>query len=129
MMVRGAAVLCANNQAGIDAIVPFCYCGKEFSKKNTSAILVQSKNVTMLDTLLPAIFTAMDPTLLSIFNPEKNVDQMPPVIKIVFSLGSDLASFTIPLVQTRFSVQTSCTHTQSVDIFASGVSHETFGPS
>ncbi|KAF8554213.1 hypothetical protein OG21DRAFT_1484826 [Imleria badia] len=44
LMVRGAAILCGNNQAGTDGIIPFLLNGDKIEQGNIGVILFQVKN-------------------------------------------------------------------------------------
>jgi hypothetical protein len=70
IMARGAAVLCADNQLGIDAIIPFCYKGKILSPKNISALLVQGKNVFTLSSAQSPLLANMDPKYVGVVEKE-----------------------------------------------------------
>lgn len=67
VMARGAAILCADNQLGIDAIIPVCYKGKSLISQNMTAILIQSKNVKHLNNTRSFLFGNMDPTYVGVF--------------------------------------------------------------
>jgi hypothetical protein len=44
LKARGAAVICANNQLGVDVVLPFVYSGATLRRDNISAILIQVKD-------------------------------------------------------------------------------------
>jgi hypothetical protein len=85
---RGAALICANNQGGIDAVYIFVINStKPVGRENVGVILTQWKNTRKISTNphLP-LFDVMDPFALGIYKrKEKNP---PPVIRIVFALAA-----------------------------------------
>ncbi|KAH7890673.1 hypothetical protein F5I97DRAFT_1826747 [Phlebopus sp. FC_14] len=99
LMARGAAVLCANCQPGIDGIIPFLFRGDEISEDNIGAILFQVKN-DQAYTHRPKVmlFEAMDPHYLGI-----RASSHIPVIRMVFAL----AATTPTLVQPALSLHAS----------------------
>jgi len=130
LMARGAAVLCADNQLGIDAIVPVCYKGTELTPTNMTCILVQGKNVHDLVNSRPVLFANMDPFYVGVY--EKGAKDCPPVIKIVLSVGTERPSFTCtpapPERPTREAKQPPSISPEHFEFFAAGMSHEVFGP-
>lgn len=85
LMSRGAAILCANNQGGIDAITQFTNKGTVLAPENVSVMLYQVKNSPSFDaTVVPAIFAIMDPMRLKIFDG----NSAHPVVRIVMSLAA-----------------------------------------
>lgn len=86
-LVRGAAIVCANNQRGFDLILPYCFRGKSISRENTSAFLIQVKNDKTYGTSIhSSLFKCMDPFATNVFSK----DQVPlPLIRMVFALASD----------------------------------------
>ncbi|KAK2467168.1 hypothetical protein APHAL10511_000717 [Amanita phalloides] len=87
LMRRGAALLCATNQAGIDGIIPFLLEGNTIFPNNIGFILWQVKNDSKF-THKPQrrLFKAMDPYALGILNPGDNLNI--PIIRIIFALDS-----------------------------------------
>jgi hypothetical protein len=77
-VVRGAMILCATNQEGIDIILPVCETAKNLGPDTVTAIMVQVKNAKDYDaTLQGGLFDAIDPVVKSaIFSklPEPGVD-------------------------------------------------------
>jgi hypothetical protein len=62
LLGRGAAVLCANNQTGIDAILVFLRDGTNLVRRNAGLCLVQVKNDPKYSTKpQPKVFSAMEP--------------------------------------------------------------------
>ena len=85
LMRRGAALLCATNQAGIDGIIPFLLAGYTISLNNIGVILWQVKNdLSFTDKPVLSLFKAMDPYALGILNSADKI----PTIRIVFALAS-----------------------------------------
>jgi hypothetical protein len=68
LMACGAGILCADNQLGIDAIIPVCYKGKELAMKNITAIPIKSRNVAFLRKPQAALFANMGPNYTGIFD-------------------------------------------------------------
>ncbi|KAF8689160.1 hypothetical protein AX14_003377 [Amanita brunnescens Koide BX004] len=93
LIARGAAVLCANNQAGIDIVVPFTYSDAKLGRKNVSAILVQVKNDRKFSTTpIRWLFEGMNPFFVGLFD---RSDEPLPVIRMVFALSSAKTGVTI----------------------------------
>ena len=62
LLGRGAAVLCANNQTGIDAILVFLREGTNLVRRNAGLCLIQVKNDPNYSTKpQPKVFSAMEP--------------------------------------------------------------------
>ncbi len=90
---RGAAVLCANNQTGVDAINVFLRDGTKLVKDNAGLILQQIKNNSSYSKKPhQKLFDAMDPYDLGIL--EAGADAVP-LIKIVFALAARTPSLTV----------------------------------
>jgi len=91
---RGAAVLCANNQRGVDAINVFLKDGsKKLVRDNAGLILHQVKNdSSYTDQPQQKLFDAMDLYDLGIL---KETDQPIPLIKIVFALAAKRSSLNV----------------------------------
>ncbi|THH12022.1 hypothetical protein EW145_g267 [Phellinidium pouzarii] len=92
LMIRGAGVICANGQMGIDIALPFCYYDKVLGRNNVSAIIFQVKNDKSFSVRpQPSLFDAMDPFSISMF--DGDCDNLPdgpmPVIRIVAALASN----------------------------------------
>jgi hypothetical protein len=83
---RGAGVLCANNQTGVDAINVFLMDGTKLVRNNAGLILHQVKNDAKYGSKpQQKLFDLMDPYHLGILNAS---DSAVPVIKIGFALAS-----------------------------------------
>ena len=90
LMRRGAALLCATNQAGIDGIIPYLFKGYTILLKIIGVILWQGTNdSSFTDEPDLSLFEAMDPYALGILNPADKI----PIIRIVFALASKAACF------------------------------------
>ena len=85
LMRRGAALLCANNQAGIDGVIPFLLAGHTIFPNNIGVILWQVKNDSKhTDKPDHSLFNAMNPYKLGILNAGDDIL----FIRIIFSLAS-----------------------------------------
>ena len=116
LMRRGAAVLCATNQPGVDGIVPFLIRGYTIFVENIGIILWQGKNdLKFTDEPNPKLFKAMDPYALGILNPGDNV----PIIRIFFALASKT-----PCIK-RVECQDGL---DSCDLWVGGISPTVFTP-
>ena len=90
---RGAAVLCANNQSGVDAINVFLRDGTKLVRDNAGLILHQVKNNSGYSTKpRQKLFDAMDPYDLEIL--EAGAPAVP-LIKIVFALAARTPSLNV----------------------------------
>ena len=91
MILRGAAVLCANNQAGVDFILPYAYSDKKLGRLNVGGMFWQIKNDARFGALPhPYLFDAMDPYKLGTFD-EQDEDATIgglPIIRVVTALAS-----------------------------------------
>jgi hypothetical protein len=86
-ITRGAAVLCATNQVGVDVIVPFLYSGGILGRQNISAILIQVKNDKRYSSSPNRfLFDAMNPYFLRLF--DKGEEKPVPIIRMVFALAA-----------------------------------------
>jgi len=50
LAARGAAIICADNQPGVDIILPMVYKDKILRRTNTTVIMIQSKNNSKFST-------------------------------------------------------------------------------
>ena len=114
LMRRGAALLCATNQAGFDGIIPFLVEGYTIFLKNIGALIWQCKNDQKFkDEPDPSLFTAIDPHKLGIS------DDIP-IIRVVFALASKTPC--IKLVPRKNCDFKGC------DIWVGGISPAIFSP-
>jgi hypothetical protein len=88
LVVRGAAIVCANNQAGIDMVFPYIIDSDlEVGRDNIGLLIVQVKNDGIFS-IRPhlSLFDAMDPFELGIY--DRDEANPPPVIRMVFALAA-----------------------------------------
>ena len=86
LAARGAAILCADNQAGVDMILPVVYKDQMLSRTNMTVIMIQSKNdVKFSTTPHRYLFHLMNPFTLGIFNKSHDFR---PVIRMVYALAA-----------------------------------------
>ena len=121
---RGAMILCANNQRGVDIVLPVCYEGDELSRKNVTAILIQVKNDTSFGEKIHGyLFDGMNPFTIKLFD-EKSKPL--PIIRMVFALASQKSAVKFD----RSDQPGKRTYTPggftSYDIWCAGASSETF---
>jgi len=122
LITRGAAVLCATGQTGVDGVIPFIYKESRLRVENVGAILWQSKNDSdYTSDSVRALFDAMDPFDLGIYD-RSDDNECIPVIRIVFALAAKTASVRISRVT---KISGSCT---AYDIWCSGISSDILGP-
>ncbi|KAI0253968.1 hypothetical protein BJV78DRAFT_1190674, partial [Lactifluus subvellereus] len=97
VMARGAAVLGANCQAGIDMVFPYLYGSNVLDDKKVSFIMVQVKNDSKFSLPDAELFRQMDPFVL-LDKSDRNVSGGPfsiPIIRIVLrSAGISPGSLT-----------------------------------
>jgi hypothetical protein len=90
---RGAGILCANNQKGVDIISVFLKDGMKLERRNAGLILIQVKNDSAYsNNPQQKLFDAMDPYDLDIL---KDNDSAVPIIKIVFALAAKKPSLRV----------------------------------
>ena len=132
LVARGAAVLCANGQGGVDIVIPFVYRGGMLSRQNISAIFIQVKNNANFGPKPNVLlFDLMNPFLLRFYDVDEK-DQLP-VIRMVFALASRKASLTVmapmperPMRQAKTKDRKSPRYT-AYDIWCARASSDTFG--
>ncbi|KIM81083.1 hypothetical protein PILCRDRAFT_9111 [Piloderma croceum F 1598] len=91
MILRGVVIVCANNQAGVDFIIPFCYSDKELGRANVSGMFWQIKNDARFGGNPHAyLFDAMDPYKLGTYNDQDEDAKTGglPIIRVVAALAS-----------------------------------------
>ncbi|KAH9828947.1 uncharacterized protein C8Q71DRAFT_684773, partial [Rhodofomes roseus] len=124
---RGAALICADNQAGVNIIIP-CLFGTQLVSEKVTAIMVQVKNDRRFTTKVQRhLFTAMNPYTCGIF--AKDVKDPPPVLRMVFALASSGPAVTSPSRRQRTSPrrhEASAKFT-AYDIWCAGAGASTFG--
>jgi hypothetical protein len=119
-ITRGAMVMCANNQRGVDIVLPICDPSRKLSPHNVTAILVQVKNDKKINVYHKTIFDAMDPFYVDLFS---NGDTPLPVIRMVFALASVQSGVSYSSVPQRRHHGGRFT---AYDIWCAGLSAETF---
>lgn len=87
LAARGVAILCADNQAGVDMILPMVYEDSVLRRTNITVIMIQSKNNSNFSTTPHRyLFDLMNPFTLGTFN--KQDDNPRPVIRMVYALAA-----------------------------------------
>jgi hypothetical protein len=133
LKARGAAVLCANNQWGIDVILPFVYEDATLRRDNISAILIQVKNSGSYSSAPNLfVFDAMNPYFLQIFD---MIEEKPlPIIRLVFTLASKTAGVEVvttttlrnPLRAAKGKKKRAAPPFTTYDVWCAGASSATF---
>jgi hypothetical protein len=101
LITRGAMMMCANDQPGVDIVIPICHTQQPLSRDSVTAILVQVKNADKYQFKIhESLFDAMDPIGLGLF-PEKLKVVPKPVICIVFALAAVDAGVDFPNTRQR----------------------------
>ncbi|KAI0065794.1 hypothetical protein BV25DRAFT_1988884 [Artomyces pyxidatus] len=86
LVVRGAALICANGQRGVDIAIPFLYEGGKIMKTNISAILIQVKNDELYCARYrPSVFDLLDPFSVGLYD---TGEEPLPVIRMIFALSA-----------------------------------------
>jgi hypothetical protein len=86
-LARGAAILCADNQAGLDIIIPILIRDGPLARKNVTAIIIQVKNKTSFGANpFRVLFDLMNPYRIGFYDHDE--EDTLPVIRMVFSLGA-----------------------------------------
>ncbi|TFK53306.1 hypothetical protein OE88DRAFT_1733256 [Heliocybe sulcata] len=124
LVVRGAAVLCADGQLGVDIVIPFLFRDTTIHATNVSAILVQVKNASAFTHKVKrTLFDGMDPFSAGIFS--RNASPLP-VIRMVFSLASPKPALIAVKPPKRRSARKRQPRQTAYDIWCAGVLPETF---
>jgi hypothetical protein len=97
-LTRGAMILCATNQEGIDIVLPVCHKARNLGPDSVTAIIIQVKNAKDFGTkYVPSLYDRMDSAITSaIFTESESTtgalepnEVIPkPVIRLVFALAS-----------------------------------------
>ena len=127
-LTRGAMILCANNQPGVDIVIPVCLTGNLLSPLTTTAIIIQVKNSsTFGERIRGYLFDAMDPFEINLF--DKGMDPRP-IIRMVFALASevDVVKYADGPPRTTRTTQSSqkLDKYTSYDIWCAGISQKIF---
>ncbi|KAF8313034.1 uncharacterized protein EI90DRAFT_3092493, partial [Cantharellus anzutake] len=129
LAARGVGVVCADNQHGIDVVIPILYQDTILRRNNMSALMIQSKNDHSYGTSPTGhLFDKMDPFELGIFAKSTGP---PPVIRMVNALASkeSKVSVIMPPERVQPSRQEKQVRTSaftSFDIWCAGASSRTF---
>ena len=128
LFCRGAAVICANNQRGIDIIVP-TIMGTVLRPECIGGILIQIKNdVRFTDTLSKTLFDMMDPFEVNLFSKDDARAPLPPVLRIVFALASERSGVVARTPPARRSSRlNSQDKFTAYDLWIAGISSRSFG--
>lgn len=86
LAARGVAILCADNQAGVDIVLPMVYNDRVLARTNITVIMIQSKNDVKFSTAPHRyLFHLMNPFILGIFSKQ---DKPRPVVRMVYALAA-----------------------------------------
>jgi hypothetical protein len=103
-ITRGAMIMCSDNQAGVDIVIPICLTQVPLSRDSVTAILVQVKNAENFQlTVDNSLFDRMDPIKLGLFHKPNQMEEVDPkpVIRIVFALAAVQAGVDFPNTRQR----------------------------
>ncbi len=104
-IVRGVAIVCADNQCGVGIILPMLYKDSVLKKENITCILIRSKNDSSYSTAPHRyVFDAMNPFTLR-FLTIRPRPPPPPVIRMVYALAAkeSVVCVSTPGTQTQLS--------------------------
>jgi len=123
-VMRGAMILCANNQGGIDIVLPVCHTERKLSPDSMTAVLIRVKNAERFKKEInKSIFDAMSPFDTGIFLKDGPVPPKP-VIRLVLALSAPEAGVIFP---ERASLHQRHPNTfTAFDIWLAGLSTDTF---
>ncbi|EPQ51580.1 hypothetical protein GLOTRDRAFT_140973 [Gloeophyllum trabeum ATCC 11539] len=126
LVLRRAAILCADNHRGVDIVIPFVFKDAPIEAQNISAILIQVKNDRSYSHKVQrTTFVGMDPRRVRLFTRK---DSPLPVIRMVFSLGSWKAGLTVVQPPERRSSRIPSSRPfTAYDIWCAQISSDTFG--
>lgn len=84
---RGVGIICADNHAGVDLVIPMLYKDHILKRANMTVILKQSKNdATYSTTPKQYLFNVMNPFTLKVFNKSERTPR--PIIRMVYALAA-----------------------------------------
>ena len=130
LFCRGAAIICANNQHGIDILIPILM-GTILRPEFITAIFVQVKNDgSFTDHVVTPLFTMMDPFYVGLFSgDDEDLPALPPVLRIVLALASEKSGVTGPRTPVHRSPRLNSKKTKftAYDLWIAGVSSQSFG--
>ena len=119
-VTRGAMIMCADSQVGIDIDIPVCNRGKKLSKTSITAIIFQIKNgIRFKATIDKTILDGMNPHRVGLFSSD---DEPLPVVRMVFALASDTCAVVFPQSGQRHHLY----EFTAFDIWCAGLSPDTF---
>jgi hypothetical protein len=96
-VTRGAMILCADGQEGIDIVLPVCDTQRTLSRDTVTAIVIQVKNDEKYKLKIgKTLFDRMSPVKLGLFPDGVNPK---PVIRLVLALASKDAGVSFPGVR------------------------------
>ena len=124
-LVRGVAILCADNQRGVDMVLPMLYKNSLLKIENITCILIQSKNDPVFSTKPKRyLYDAMNPITLRIFNKSTTP---PPIIRMVYALAAkaSVVCVSMPGTQKQLSRFNKNSYT-SFDIWCGQATSQTF---
>ena len=114
-------VMCANDQRGVDIVLPICNTSRKLSRHNVTAILIQVKNDKAFQHQIDGtLFDGMDPFCIGLFS---DGDFPLPVIRMVFALASNQPGVFFPVVPEHRNHDGRFT---AYDIWCAGLSPKTF---
>jgi hypothetical protein len=125
---RGAAIICANNQRGVDIVIPVLM-GTVLHPKFVTAIFVQVKNDrTYTDDISDLLLTDMDPFEVKLFTENDAKAPLPPVLRIVLALASERSAVKGPTLGTQSPPHGGqADKFTAYDLWIAGVSSKSFG--
>lgn len=125
LVARGAAMLCANGQCGVDLVIPIVF-NDSLAPKNISAILIQVKNELKFNSRASCshLFASLDPFHVGLFGKDDAAEDLKPVIRMVFALAAKRSDVSYPAVEKK-SPRTESSST-AYDIYCGGMSASTF---
>src|SRR5216684_5685891 len=132
-ITRGAMILCATNQLGIDIVLPVCQMAQNLGPDSVTAIIIQVKNAKNFGTeLVKSLYDGMDSAIpsaifpeseLTTEAPEPNEVTPKPIIRLVFALASPEPAM---VFRPGTEVEHHCDAFTTFDIWLAGLSEETF---
>jgi hypothetical protein len=124
-ITRGAMVMCANNQRGVDIVLPVCDTNRNLSPHSVTAILIQVKNdKSFQHNITKALFDLMDPFDVGLFSRGDTVtSERLPVIRMVFALAAEQPGVSFRDIPERRNHSEAFT---AYDVWCAGLSPETF---
>jgi hypothetical protein len=123
-LTRGAMIMCAPNQDGVDIVLPVCVRGGNLSRNTVTAILIQVKNAKRFGCKINGtLFDNMDPFQVGLFS-NSDDQTLRPVIRVVFALASHKKDVLFPTMRQRNHHHVD--QFTAFDIWCAGLSTDTF---